>query len=576
LKAAGYSFAVRYVGGSGAPHDITFSEAQALQLADVNVIIVFEHESISSPDTSRMQGGYVNGVADAHTAVTDATAAGAPQNFFCYFACDFDAQPSDQTAINAYLEGAASVLGGVNRIGFYGGYWPLKNVLDAGKATKGWQTKAWSGDNKDSRISLFQHAGEVIKYDGKYDIDDGYGNDLGQWSVPTVRAFMVTPLSVVVGTPVWNAFTISYTVSDTGGSGLNRVELLRAPDVGGAPGTWQQVGSPTTLSGDGPVQGSFCDIPPLPVPGIWWYGIDVYDNAGNSNDEQNSETGGVPSDFGPNGRVTVTLPTAPTGLLQVTKCTVTAGSKDSSDAISFSGTMDATADEILAASSIEVTINSDNIVNPCVQTFPVNVTTFKKGKFSSTITNKPSKTSFTLDTSKKTFSFSASNVDLTGLSCPLNIEIKIGDFIGTTNVGEDIVNSGKPIPINLIMGVENSLRVDKSKFTRNKKTGNITQVAISGGFSVKDTIDMATNSFTVNIGTQTFTVPIGKFKNTKGKFTCSKVALSGGEIAAATFDFNKCTFTLTIKKTNFAASAGDKVFGIAFASFSESDVVKLP
>jgi subtilisin-like proprotein convertase family protein len=130
LKAAGYSFVIRYVSAAGNAKNITSSEAQALQAAGLNIILVFEGLG------DEMLSGYSQGVADANTAVTQATAAGAPQNFFCYFACDFDAQPSDQTAINAYLDGAASVLG-VQRVGFYGGYAPLKNVLDAGKAAKG-------------------------------------------------------------------------------------------------------------------------------------------------------------------------------------------------------------------------------------------------------------------------------------------------------------------------------------------------------------------------------------------------------------------------------------------------------
>ena len=88
--------------------------------------------------------------------------------------------------------------------------------------------------------------------------------------------------------------------------------------------------------------------------------------------------------------------------------------------------------------------------------------------------------------------------------------------------------------------------------------------------------DVHGNPLDVNVGSHKFTIPAGNFKNTKGKFTCSKVTLSGGEIAAATFDFNKNTFTLTIKNTNFIAAAGETVLGIGFDSFSGSDKVTLP
>ena len=264
--------------------------------------------------------------------------------------------------------------------------------------------------------------------------------------------------------------------------------------------------------------------------------------------------------------------TVATSTILITKCTVTAGSKDNSDAISFSGTMDTTTNEISAASTIEVTISSADILSPCVKTFPINGKTFKKGKFNCSASN----ASFALDTKTTKFSFTAKNIDLSGLSCPLTVQIKIGDSIGTKQVDEDVINGKTPIPINLLMGVKDSLRVDgKPKFT--KKSGVITQVAISGSFSDKNVNDVSllTNPLDITIGSQTFTIPAHNFKNTKGKFICSKVDTSKG-IAAATFDFNKCTFTLTIKNTNFAASVGNTVFGIDFASFSESDLVTLP
>ncbi len=183
LKAAGYDFVIRYVGGSTSK-DITPSEARALQAPGVglDIIIVFEDAS------NEMLGGYATGVADAKIAVSQAMAAGAPQNFFCYFGCDFNASSSDQPAINAYLDGAASVLGGVARVGIYGPYAPLKDAMDAGKASKGWQTLSWSNGNVYSGISLYQYDLGVNNQGmsiagGICDLDYGYGNDLGQWPV---------------------------------------------------------------------------------------------------------------------------------------------------------------------------------------------------------------------------------------------------------------------------------------------------------------------------------------------------------------------------------------------------------
>jgi GH25 family lysozyme M1 (1,4-beta-N-acetylmuramidase) len=95
---------------------------------------------------------------------------------------------------------------------------------------------------------------------------------------PSVDAFSVSPDSVTLG----DSFTISYTVSDTGGSGLKQVELWWAIDVGGEPdwGTFP-VDNPkqtTPLSGQSSYSGSFSDEPP--ETGIYWYGLHVVDNAG--------------------------------------------------------------------------------------------------------------------------------------------------------------------------------------------------------------------------------------------------------------------------------------------------------
>lgn len=121
---------------------------------------------------------------------------------------------------------------------------------------------------------------------------------------PRVTDFSVTPDSLTLGNP----FTISYTVSDTGGSGLKQVELWRAPDSGGIPGTWTKI-TQTSLPGNGPTSGSFYDTPSS--TGSYWYGIHVVDNAGNWNDEKNSNSGNLPGIYGPI-KVTVSSQTTPT------------------------------------------------------------------------------------------------------------------------------------------------------------------------------------------------------------------------------------------------------------------------
>lgn len=265
-------------------------------------------------------------------------------------------------------------------------------------------------------------------------------------------------------------------------------------------------------------------------------------------------------------------------IVTVKKCTVSAGSKANSDTISFSGTMNATLGNISAVDAIEVTVDSNDINSPSVKTFPINDMTFKKSKYNCSKTEGTSKTSFTFDTKTSKFSFTAKNVDLSGLSCPLTMQIKIGDYNATAELDETVVNGPKkPIPILLMMGIKDVLRVDKCQVKHGKKL-NTDQLSVSGGFAVEDPdVNMASEDLVITLDTQQFTIPASSFKAGKGKFTCSKVKnLSDGSIAAANFNFNTCSFTLTIKNANIPAISGDVDFCMAFAGFNQCAQITLP
>jgi len=106
---------------------------------------------------------------------------------------------------------------------------------------------------------------------------------------PIVLAFQVTPLSVASG----ESFTIDYTVSDSEGSGLKQVELWRK----GESNDWQEIKRDEISGENGLVSGSFTDSPS--APGKYWYGLHVVDNAGNWNDEKNSNTNNPAVSFEP-------------------------------------------------------------------------------------------------------------------------------------------------------------------------------------------------------------------------------------------------------------------------------------
>jgi len=109
------------------------------------------------------------------------------------------------------------------------------------------------------------------------------------WLHPTVQAFDVSSRSLTSG----ESLEITYIVSDNGGSGLKQVELWRKDETS----DWQEVQRNALSDETGPVSGSFTDSPP--APGKYWYGVHVVDNAGNWNDQKNSNTKGQPSSFEP-------------------------------------------------------------------------------------------------------------------------------------------------------------------------------------------------------------------------------------------------------------------------------------
>ena len=242
--------------------------------------------------------------------------------------------------------------------------------------------------------------------------------------------------------------------------------------------------------------------------------------------------------------------------------------------------MGATADDFNDINAVKVTIDSPDIVIPFDQNFPVNGNTFKKGKYNYSKTENGVRKSFTCDTKTHKFAFSASNLDLSGLDCPVTVKIDINDFNATAGLDETIVNGPKiPIPIKLMMGVKDVLRVDKCTVKQNNKKLNSDQLSAKGAFAVEDTDvnmpDRISEGLVITLDTQHFIIPKGNLKAGKGTFSCSNAKITGGTATAA-FNFNLCSFILTIKDANIPPISGDVDFGVAFADFNEVEQVTLP
>ena len=151
IRDAGYGFVMRYLWFPGQQHAfLTADEALDLRAAGIAIGPIFESTA------SRAAQGWDAGVADANTAVEQLEAVGAPTDQVIYFTIDFDAAEDVQGAINDYFRGAASVVG-VDRVGCYGGFWPLSRVFNRRLTRYGWQTLGWSGGNREQRAALYQN-----------------------------------------------------------------------------------------------------------------------------------------------------------------------------------------------------------------------------------------------------------------------------------------------------------------------------------------------------------------------------------------------------------------------------------
>jgi hypothetical protein len=191
LQRAGMRFACRYLSHDTTGKNLTRAEADDLAAHGVACVVVWETTA------RRVRDGRAAGIEDAKDAVKQATAAGMPKDRPIYFAIDYDAPEKDQTPIDAYFRGVASVIG-LARTGAYGGYWPLSRLKGMRLARWFWQTDAWSGSNLLAGRHIHQHAATVTIAGVSCDKDTALVEDFGQWMpgrTPDIQEDIVQQIS---------------------------------------------------------------------------------------------------------------------------------------------------------------------------------------------------------------------------------------------------------------------------------------------------------------------------------------------------------------------------------------------
>jgi len=186
-------------------------------------------------------------------------------------------------------------------------------------------------------------------------------------------------------------------------------------------------------------------------------------------------------------------------------------------------------------------------------------------------------------------------IDLSGLTSPIQFEVEVGSYLENglaydgkvlpivpphvPPVATDVVNGAKPMPIQLLSGYEDTLRVDKHKFKPGTKKPNTDYLMIQGAITVHDTsVDISEENIVIRWGN--YSVPLlanDMFRiGEKKAFKYKKTKGSDSSVAAAVFDLDKCTFKIIIKKADIGPQDSPVEFGISFGTFDETVEVVLP
>lgn len=226
IKAAGYSFVCRYLSYDNTGKNLTKAEALSYQKAGIHVVSNWEYS------TTAALNGRSQGIADATEANRQHLACGGGASDPIYFSADWDATPGQQSAIDSYLRGAASVLGAA-RVGVYGSYYVVKRCYENGSAKWLWQTYAWSGGQLYSNAHIYQY-NNGFKLNG-HDTDQNKAlkTNYGQWGQNGVTDMALTD-KVQLATWVQDAFADIkaskgvMTLNTAVGSGYGHARVARA------------------------------------------------------------------------------------------------------------------------------------------------------------------------------------------------------------------------------------------------------------------------------------------------------------------------------------------------------------
>ncbi|MHC4147945.1 MAG: S8 family serine peptidase [Planctomycetota bacterium] len=268
-----------------------------------------------------------------------------------------------------------------------------------------------------------------------------------------------------------------------------------------------------------------------------------------------------------------------TQLTTLNKCEVGAGRTARKDYIECSGTFGATIGQLRQADKIDVKIYSADNYLVYSESINFDPNRISRGCYSYRHRLRDGApgyiTSFEFNLREDKFWLKARRIDLMGLSCPLFVEIGVGDYIGVGKASERVVNGrNRRIPLRLMRGYADALRVRERRIrTRSIEIRGVIAVA-----EWPSSVDLTTEDVTITWGSHTFTIPAGSFYTTiesGQRYECESAAISEGGTATVTINLKRSTFKVLIRGTHIMFRSGRVDFGIAFDNFDQTIQVKL-
>jgi len=202
IRSAGFDGALVYVSElrPGATFDfkpVTREYADGLRAAGLHVVSCYQYGKPGWPTPSDYTRGYDGGVADAQTALRLHAAAGGGASAPIFFSVDEDIDGDTWKSVAVqWFRGINSVLG-AGRTGIYGHSracaWAIGDGVIGRSTTAGhswaWQTRAWSGGEREPRAVLYQSvvvggSEPGVALGGTHvDVNDVLAADFGQWDL---------------------------------------------------------------------------------------------------------------------------------------------------------------------------------------------------------------------------------------------------------------------------------------------------------------------------------------------------------------------------------------------------------